>query len=244
VATKKSASSKASASKPFGLILIGGAILGIAALGYVMSRQSKPITLTNVPTNLAASGVLRGNPEALVQVIEFADFECPGCGQFATVTEPDVMSRFVESGEVSFRFMDFPLTEIHPNAVAAHNAAACSIEQGKFWPYHDQLFLRQHQWNSRVSRNPKRVFAEIADAVGLDKGKWEECYDSQRMIPQISANRAEGIRLRVGSTPTFIINDQVYADVLTFDQFRQAVTEAKVRALAKRSEEQQAAKQP
>jgi protein-disulfide isomerase len=237
VATKKGASSKS-----FGLIIGLVAVAGVAALGYVLSRPSQPVTLTTAPTNLAAPRVLRGNPEALVQVVEFADFECPGCGQFATVTEPDVVKQFIESGEISFRFMDFPLVELHPNAVAAHNAAACAIEQGKFWPMHDQIFLRQHEWNGRATRNPKKVLATIADAVGLDADKWDECYDSQRMIPQITANRAEGVRLRVNSTPTFIIGDRVYADVLTYDEFRQAVTEAKVRALAARSEAAQ--KQP
>ncbi len=239
MATKNSASSKS-----FGLILGVVAVAGLATLGYVLSRPAKSITLPAAPTNLAASGVVRGNPDAPVQVIEFADFECPGCGQFATVTEPDVIRRFIETGEVSFRFMDFPLEEIHPHAVAAHNAAACANEQGKFWEFHDQLFLRQHEWNGRGTRSPKNVFERIGEAVGLDMSSWDECYDSERLVPQIAANRAEGIRLRVGSTPTFIIGDQMYADVLTFDEFRQAVTEAKVRKMAAESEARQAGKTP
>ncbi len=239
MATKKSAS-----SKTFGLVLGVLAVGGVAALGYVLSRPAQSITLAAAPTDLAAAGVLRGNPDAPVQVIEFADFECPGCGQFATVTEPQVLQQFIESGEISFRFMDYPIPELHANAVAAHNAAACSIEQGKFWPYHDQLFLRQHEWNGFATRSPKRMFEAIGKAVGLDMGKWDECYDSQRMLPQIAANRAEGTRLRVNSTPTFIIGDQMYADVLTYDEFRQAVTAAKVKKLAAESEARQAGKTP
>lgn len=236
MATKKSASS----SRTFGLVLGGLAVAGVAVLGFVLSRPARSVTLTTAPGNLAAAGVVRGNPDAPVQVIEFADFECPGCGQFATVTEPQVVQQFIESGEISFRFMDFPLQEIHPNAVAAHSAAACANEQQKFWPYHDQLFLRQHEWNGFATRNPKRVFTAIGEAVGLDMNTWDECYDSERTLPQIAANRAEGVRLRVRSTPTFIIGDQMYADVLTYDEFRQAVTAAKVRKMAAESE----AKQP
>lgn len=239
MATRKSASSKS-----FPLIIGGLAIAGVAVLGYVLSRPPTVVTLNASLPPMAAAGFTKGNPEAPVQVIEFADFECPGCGQFATVTEPDVMTRFVDAGEISFRFMDYPLTEIHPNAVAAHNAAHCAAEQDKFWPMHDQIFLRQHEWNTQATRNPKTVLAEIAEAVGLDRRQWNDCFDSGRMLAQIQANRNEALRLNVRSTPTFIIGDQVYADVLTFDQFRLAVTEAKIRAMAAASEARQAGKAP
>jgi protein-disulfide isomerase len=230
VATRKSASSKS-----FPLIIGAIAIVGVGALGYVLSRPQKVVTLDPSLPPVTASGFIKGNPNAAVQVVEFADFECPGCGQFATVTEPDVMSRFVETGEISFRFMDYPLTEIHPNAVAAHNAAHCAGEQEKFWPMHDQIFLRQHEWNTQATRSPKRVLETIAQSVGLDMGKWNDCFDTGRMLPVIAANRAEALRMRASSTPTFIFNDRMVSQVLTFDQFRQLVTEAKVAALAAES---------
>jgi protein-disulfide isomerase len=152
------------------------------------------------------------------------------------------MTRFVDAGEVEFRFMDYPLTEIHPNSVAAHNAAHCAAEQDKFWPMHDQLFLRQHEWNTQATRSPKRVLEAIAQSVGLDMGRWNDCFDSGRKLPVIAANRNEALRMQVRSTPTFIIGDRMYASGLTFDQFRQAVTEAKVRAMAARSDSAQGAK--
>lgn len=239
MATKKRASSKS-----FPLILGGLAVAGVAALGFVLSRPTKTITLDASLPPVAAAGILRGNPDAPVQVIEFADFECPGCGQFATVTEPDVVSRLIETGEVAFRFIDFPLIDIHPNAVAAHNAGQCANEQGKFWPMHDQIFARQHEWNSQRTRTPKKVLEEIGKSVGLDMSAWNECYDSGRMLPQIQANRNEAIRLQVRSTPTFIIGDQMVADVLSYDEFRQHVTAAKVKKMAAESEARQATKTP
>lgn len=229
------ASKKRASSKSFGGIIAIIAVAGVAALGYVMSRPANVVTLDPSLAPIPAAGIIKGDPNAPVQVVEFADFECPGCGQFATVTGPDVMARLVATGEISFRFMDFPL-EMHLNAVAAHNAGQCANEQGKFWEMHDQIFLRQYEWNSQATRSPKRVFEEIARAVGLDISKWDDCFDSGRMLPQIAANRAEGMRLRVGSTPTFIIGDQMFAEGLTFDEFRQAVTAAKVKAMAAESE--------
>lgn len=226
-----------SKSSPFGAIIALVAIVGVGAIGWVMSRPAKVITLEpNAGAALEAKGVVTGSPDALVEVVEFADFECPGCGYFATLHEPDIMARLVATGEVRFRFMDYPL-DMHRNAVAAHNAAACANDQGKFWEMHDGIFRNQDRWNTQVARDPKRPLQQIAKDVGLDVGSWEKCYDSGEKLPQIEANRREGGRLRVSSTPSFKIGDQIYPGVLTYDQMRELVTAEKVRIMANQSAE-------
>ena len=219
-----------SSNKSFGVILGGVAVVGVAVLGYVMARPAKTMTLdpATLPA-VAAAGILKGNPDAPVQVLEFADFECPGCGYYASVTGPDVMKRLVETGEVSFRFFDFPL-DIHANALPAHNAGHCANEQGKFWEMHDLIFAGQFEWNTQATKNPKKLFQGYAQSAGLDVAKWEECYDSERMLPQILANRREGERLRVQYTPTFIIGGRMVSGSIPYDQFRAYVLEAKVAA--------------
>lgn len=221
---KKSASKNSS----FGAILAVVAVVGVGALGWVVSRPKQVLTLDpSTMPRVAAQGILKGNPDAPVQVIEFADFECPACANFATITGPDVMARLVETGEVAFRFMDLPLVDIHPNSVGAHNAAHCANEQGKFWEMHDRLFAGQFDWNSQATRNPKAKFKDYAGAIGLNVSQWEECYDSERMLPQILANREEAVRMRVGSTPTFLIGNRLVPGSIPYDQFRQYVEQAK-----------------
>lgn len=216
--------------KNFGAMLAVIAVVGIAILGYVSSRPAKSIILDpSVLPQVAAQGILKGNPDAPVQVMEFADFECPGCAYFATVTGPDVMNRLVATGEVAFRFYDLPL-DIHPNAVSAHNAAHCANEQGRFWEMHDAIFNGQFEWNTQATRNPKRVFQGYLARVGVDADQWSECYDSERMLPVILANKREAERLRVSSTPTFVIGDRMVAGAIPYDQFRAYVLEAKVQA--------------
>lgn len=219
-----------SSKSPFGVILGGVAVVGIAAIAYVMARPAKTMTLDpkTLPA-VAAAGILKGNPDAPVQVIEFADFECPGCGYYASVTGPDVMKRLVETGEVAFRFFDFPL-DMHQNAIPAHNAGQCANEQGKFWEMHDLIFAGQFEWNTQATKSPKKFFKAYAQNAGLDVAKWEECFDSGRMLPQILANRKEGERLRVQSTPTFIIGGRMVSGAIPYDQFRAYVLEAKVAA--------------
>jgi protein-disulfide isomerase len=223
---------KPSASNsPFGAILAVLGVIGVATLGWVVSRPAKTLTLdpATLPT-VAAAGILKGDPFAPVQVLEFGDFECPGCAYYATVTGPDVMQRLVATGEVSFRFFDLPLTDIHPNSVAAHNAAHCSNEQGKFWEMHDRLFSGQNEWNAQATKRPKRVFERYARAIGLDVEAWNECYDSGRMLAVINANRNEASRLRISVTPTFIIGNRIVNSAIPYDQFRAYVLEAKAMA--------------
>lgn len=224
-------------NSPFVAVLAVIGVVGVAAIGYVVSRPAKTLELD--PTTLArvsATGILKGHPDAPVQVLEFADFECPGCGHFATITGPDVMSRLVETGQVAFRFYDFPI-ESHRNSVPAHNAAHCANEQGKFWEMADLIFAGQFEWNTQATRNPKRVLEGYAERVGLDMGRWNECYDSGRMLPQILANREEGTRLRVGFTPTFIIGGTMVTGAIPYDEFRDRVNAAKARqdSLAQRA---------
>ncbi len=213
-------------NKSFGAILAVVGIIGVAAIGYVVSRPRQVQTLdpATLP-KVAAAGILKGNPNAPVQVLEFADFECPACGNFATVTGPDVMKRLVETGQVAFRFYDLPL-EMHRNAVPAHNAAHCANEQGKFWEMADALFAGQFEWNTQASRNPKRVFEGYAERIGLDVAKWSECVDSGRMLPQIYANREEAVRYRVRSTPTFVIGGTVVEGSVPYDEFKRYVDAA------------------
>lgn len=217
---------KSSGSNSFGAVIAVVGLVGVAALGYVMSRPKQTITLdpATMP-KVAAAGILKGNPDAPVQIIEFADFECPGCGNFATVTGPDVMKRLVETGQVAFRFFDLPL-DIHRNAVPAHNAAHCANEQGKFWQMHDQIFAGQFDWNTQATSNPKRLFEDYAKNVGLDVDAWNACYDSGKMLPQIMANRDEAVRLRVRYTPSFIINGTLVEGAVNYDDFKRYVDAA------------------
>ncbi|MFM9014743.1 MAG: DsbA family protein [Gemmatimonadota bacterium] len=219
-------------NKSFGALLAVVAVVGVVILGYLGSRPTPVITLdAAAAASLAPGGIVIGSPDAPVEVIEFADFECPGCGYFATLHAPDIKARLVATGQMRFRFMDFPL-DIHRNAVAAHNAAHCANAQDKFWLMHDMLFASQERWNSQAARDPKKVrkiMIELAESLDLDGKAFTACYDSGEMLPQIAANRREAQRLRIQSTPTFKIGNKVYPGSLTYDQMRLYVETEKAR---------------
>src|SRR5712671_6803197 len=202
------------------------ALIGVAALGYVATKPKSGSADAREVADTShagpAQGYLMGKVDAPVKILEYADFECPSCGGFATVTEPDVRTRIIEPGLASITYYDFPLTQ-HRNTLAASNAAACADEQGKFWPMHDRLFQAQDEWNGEATDTPKPFFKRYAQEIGLDVPKWEACYDARKYQKRISANLAEGLRRGVNSTPSFVIGTKLYAGMRSYDALKAIV---------------------
>ncbi|MGH7646611.1 MAG: thioredoxin domain-containing protein [Gemmatimonadaceae bacterium] len=220
---------RAASLKPFYYGLAVVALIGIALIVRTAqhSDASRPAIANVSLTPVKAQGHLLGNPNAPVQILEFADFECPHCAEFATITEPDVRKRIVEAGLASYRYFDFPL-EHFTNSVPASNAAACAGDQNKFWEMHDKLFEGQPDWSGES--NPKGVFERYATALGLDMKAWDACYDSQKHMPDINANRQEGLRRHVESTPTFVIGSKQIPGAIPYDMFKAYVDTAAMAA--------------
>ncbi|MES2178962.1 MAG: thioredoxin domain-containing protein [Gemmatimonadota bacterium] len=204
----------------FWLGLAGIAVLGIAVLAWQTTQKPAAIRKVDpsLPT-LKAEGYLMGSPTAPLEIVEFADFECPSCGQFATLTEPDVRARLVNTGKVRIRFMDFPL-EMHKNTWHAHLAAACANDQGKFWEMHDAIFANQDKWNGETTGRPRGPLGDLAKGIGLDMAKYNTCMDAETHLPQVQANQAEGLRRNVNQTPTFLFGDELRPGAASFDTFK------------------------
>jgi len=213
--------------KPFyfllGLIAVVGIVLIVRArgsnpaAGLVASSdcQSPPL---GAP---APKGVVLGPDSAKFEITEYSDFECPYCARFAILTMPDIRQRLIPTGKVRWRYMNFPL-EGHANSPAAHLAAACALEQGKFWEMHDALYMNQERWVSEG--NPQRKFLEYARNIGLNIDSFQVCMQQRRPWPQIQADKCEGIRLGVNETPTFLVNGQkLRISGLAYDDFKRIV---------------------
>jgi protein-disulfide isomerase len=205
------------------LVVIG--VVGASLLGYALTRAG-PTAITVDPTIPAgaAEGHLLGKADAPVQVMEFGDFECPHCGDWSSVTEPDVRSRLINTGIVAFRYFDFPLAGFR-NSWTAHLAASCADEQGKFWEMHDKLYGNQTEWNAIATTDPVKVIRRYAVDLGLDAKAWEKCVSTQKPAARIKGNQAEGTRRNVKGTPTFVIGDKMVPSV-SYDQFKALVDSA------------------
>jgi protein-disulfide isomerase len=209
----------------FWLALGLAAVLGVGLLGYLASRPK--LTATTIDPNLPAmkaEGYVLGSPSAPLEVIEFADFECPGCGQFATLTEPDIRTKLVNTGKIRIRFMDYPLP-MHRNTWDASLAAACANDQGKFWELHDAIFQNQDRWNGETTKRPRPVLAGLAKAVGLDMSKYDACMDADTHRAKVQAHLQEAERQQITQTPTFVIGGKRIPGALPYDTFKKLVDE-------------------
>lgn len=223
-ASKKSSTS----NRAFYLIIGGVAILGIGALAYQSSRPNNNAIASPIDTTLPSvksSGYTIGNPSAPVQVTEFGDFECPACGRFSELTEPDVRKNYVNTGKVLWRFIDYPLP-MHRNTWQASRAAACADEQGKFWEFHDALYSTQDEWNGEATGNPDKFMKQLGGKLGLDASKFNACVDDKRMQAKIQAHYQLAVQRQVQSTPTFIIGDRQVSAAMPYDQFAKILDSA------------------
>ena len=233
------APAKSRDSRKLFLLILGVVAVAGGALNAMQARGAGPAPriVAELPPGDAgkARPYVYGRPDAPVSISEFADFECPACAQFATLTEPDVRKRLADPGQVSFRFYDFPLDQ-HRNSVLASLSAACAADQNKFWEMHDRIFAGQDAWASRpgesdgsANRRASRLFARYAKEIGLDESAWSTCVEEQRHLDRIRANRQAGIQRQVRSTPTFVVGNKMVPGVLSYDALKRLVDEAMAR---------------
>jgi len=198
------------------VLMIGG----IATLSYMSTRPSKASYMDSTVTPIPNTGHAMGSDSAPAEVVEFGDFECPACGSFANLSEPDVRARLVLTGQIRFRYMDYPLTNIHRNTFPAHMAAWCAGEQGKFWEMHDAIYQNQDRWNSESTKRPERILGDLAQKVGVGMEQYDACMTTGKYRAQIQANADEGARRGVGQTPTFFFGKKVIPGLVPYDEFK------------------------
>ncbi len=159
----------------------------------ILSGKQPPLEDVYVKISGAPS---LGESTAKVTLVEFSDFECPFCGRYSTQTFSDLINEYVKTGKVKYYFRDFPLTQIHPKAVKAAEAASCAGDQNKYWEAHDRFFANQK------ALAPNELEGH-AVAMGLDQAKFKACLDGGKYAEKVKADMAEGTKLGVRGTPTF-----------------------------------------
>ena len=158
---------------------------------------------------------VRGNPRAKVMIVEFSDFQCPYCGQVQN-TLKTVLAKYQDSVALAFR--DMPVTQIHPLAMGAAEAARCAGEEGKFWEYHDLLFADQNGLD-------KTGLAAKAAKLRLDSKQFDSCLAAEKYKEQIQQDTQEGMRAGVSGTPGFFINGVFLSGAQPEERFEKLIQE-------------------
>ena len=213
----------------FGVVVI--ALLG----GLIFTSKKEAVSVGDVDvakiqTAKAESGNIAdhvfGKADAKVTLIEYGDFQCPGCAS-AFPTLKELSEEYKD--QIAFVFRNNPLPTLHPNARAAAAAAEAAGLQGKYWEMHDKLYEEQTNWSSLSVDERLAKFTTYATVVGVTNiDKFKADLDSEPVKAKINYDLALGKKAEVTGTPTILLNNQkVESDVWSDKaKFKQAIEDA------------------
>ncbi|MFL5841806.1 MAG: Na+/H+ antiporter NhaA, partial [Thermoleophilaceae bacterium] len=163
---------------------------------------------------------IRGPEDAPVTLVEYGDFECPYCGQ----AEPIVRELLAGRGDVRYVWRHLPLTDVHPHAEVAAEAAEAAGAQDKFWEMHDRLLQNQGALRPRD-------LLDHAEALGLDVERFREDLRRQTFAGRVARDVESAELSGVSGTPTFFVNGRRHYGAYDVDSLTAAVKAARARTL-------------
>lgn len=158
----------------------------------------------------------RGPLDAKLTVVEYADYQCPYCGEAYPFVE-QLLTTFADSMRLIFR--NLPLTQVHPHAEAAAEVAEAVGLQGKFWEIHDTLFENQHDLST-----PSLL--RYVEKVGADVHRATSDIASGGPRQRVKADAEGAIRSGANGTPTFFVNGVRYDGSWMYEPFAEYLTKA------------------
>jgi protein-disulfide isomerase len=157
---------------------------------------------TNLAAPVSEEDHIQGPNTAAVTLVQYGDYECPYTSR-STAAVRELQRQFGD--RLRFVFRNFPLTDIHPHAMRAAEAAESAAAQGRFWEMHDYLFAQQQ------ALEDSNLLKYAAD-LGLDTARFDQDLATHAHMAWIDADVQSGLRSGVQGTPTFFINGQLYND--------------------------------
>lgn len=167
-----------------------------------------------------------GKPDSKVILMEYGDYQCPGCGSAYPVLKA-VSEKY--QNQIAFVFRNLPLSSLHPNARAAAATAEAAGLQGKYWEMHNQLYANQADWENLSPSERTDFFVGYAKDLGLDTDKFKADFASQQVNQKISFDEAVFAKTKLEkATPTILLNGKEVSNDVWSDQTKmdQAVADA------------------
>jgi protein-disulfide isomerase len=200
--------------KTYRPLLIIAIVLILSVIGGVVFLRSRQITDSagnHQPASEVSPETAKKVPaDTVVTLEEFGDYQCPPCGEL----HPTLKRLKSQYGpNLNFIFRNYPLTEIHKNALLAAQAAEAARVQGRFWEMHDLLYETQKVWSDDV--NPKPIFIKFARDIGLDTDRFGRDLGNEEVKLRIEADQEAATKMGVNGTPTVFINGRRLRDEAT-----------------------------
>ncbi len=182
--------------------------------------EAPPGAVTVADTDGVASRAARsmGSDSAPVTIYEMSDFQCPFCRRHALETLPLLEAEYVRTGKVRYVFINFPITELHPNAVPTAELGLCAARQGKFWELHHLLFESQSTWARLEDPAPRLL--ELAAETGMDQAETVTCLRDPDIRDAVAFEAEGSARSGANATPSFYIEGGLLVGAQPITVFR------------------------
>ena len=175
---------------------------GIALAVFLVALVFGVRLIHGTPSNEHYENIkIKGPDHAPIRMVVYSDFQCPAC-RMALASIEELRSEF--SNVIRVEFRHFPLERAHRWTVVAASFAECAAEQGKFWEFHDRMFLEQPTW-SKIE-DPLPIFANYSQELNLNRQVLEQCLENPKTLEKIRREHSMGVKQNVQSTPTIFIN--------------------------------------
>lgn len=184
--------------------------------GVNPAAPTEPTAPTTVDVTVTKDDPVRGDANAKLTVVEFADYQCPFCERFHKDVYKQILADYVETGKVKFVYKN--LAFLGQESTDAANAALCAKEQNKFWEYHDYLF--DHQNGENQGAFSVENLKKFAGAVGLAQGQFDSCLDNNKYDAQVKADNAEANKNGFNSTPSTAVGSVAVIGAQPYAQFK------------------------
>jgi protein-disulfide isomerase len=180
--------------------------------------SAEPIVDLSVPVDIERDHV-RGPQEAPVTLVEYGDFECPYCGQ----AEPIIRELLADFGDLRYVWRHLPLSDVHPHAQLAAEAAQAAAAEGRFWDMYDLLLTNQDALTVRD-------LVSYAEQLGLDSERFREHLRKRKGASRIAEDVESADLSSVSGTPTFFINGRRHYGAYDIGTLAAEVRAARARA--------------
>lgn len=197
---------------------IGGVVLLLALwfLFAVVNQPSSSNTSNIKMPRITSKDIQSGPANAKIQLVEYADFECPTCKAFYPLIK-QLQLDFKEKLLFVYRF--FPLYNIHPNAINSADAAWAANKQGKFWEMHDLLFENQDTW--ATSTTAKDIFVTYAQKLNLNVDQFKKDLNDPATTTFVTDQANAALDIGLNGTPTFFLNGkQILSNPTSYADFK------------------------
>lgn len=201
-------------------VLIGAFfVVLIIVIGLVLAvfSNSSSTSISHIPTvPVQPTDHIRGATSSPVSVIEYGDFECPACGAYEPIVE---QLEKAYGSKVTFVFRQYPLYQIHQNAMISAQASEAAGLQGKFWEMHDLLYAHQDAWVNLSGDALTKQLDTYASSIGLSLDTFNTDLVASSTIALVTAQHALGDQAQLDHTPTFFVDLIQIPNPNSYEQF-------------------------